>query len=369
MPATEQDYQKVQAAQEQARNLTKEATTLQASAGTFADNVMEKVRANRASRGVDALSSAIGTTTGQLASEPAAIRERTADVNPLAVDALTGRQLAQTLSTLTSQARFGEQTQGTVDDWINAGANRILADAAAKEAEARQASQEVADMIAMIQERRAAEQFKLDQALKQRQLGGGGEDRLLTIDEVRELGVPFGTRTSDLIGQMLGSGSALSDLSSKAKTDASGYSALITELSGLENQLKGGGLGSDVQNSQTGPLARFLGIFSGPNDTNAQLRSNIENLKAQARNKLFGAALTQQELESANQIFPSGGTQETENIRRIKSLRTQKENELRNLLLVEGIPENQVESYIQSLKTTESRPPLEQFDISGGGGW
>jgi len=85
---------------------------LQAGAETFGDRVMKDVRSARASRGTSMLAQDIGTTTGQLASEGSAMRERLSGVNPLDVINLTARQRAGTLGTLATQAQAQTGIEG-----------------------------------------------------------------------------------------------------------------------------------------------------------------------------------------------------------------------------------------------------------------
>lgn len=171
MPTRSEDIEKVKALRKQAGETNKRMGSLTAESKTFSDRVMGRVRQARAERGTSQLATDIGTTTGQIISAPADMRARTANVNPLQVDALTARQSAQTLGTLTTQANVEAGRTNTIEGILGAGTNQLLAAAEQKKAEADAATQEANSMVEAIRLRMEEERHKLDQALGNKKLG------------------------------------------------------------------------------------------------------------------------------------------------------------------------------------------------------
>ena len=188
MPTTAQDIEQVTAKRKEATALASQAGALTAGARTFEDKVMEGVRGARAERGVSTLEEAVGYTTGQLASAPAEMRARLADVNPLQTDVLTGRQTGQTLGTLATLGEVSRGREGTIQEVVGAGTNRLLAQADVKRAEAERAATEAETLTNQIrlQEDLKKREFdeweareRLDLAKKQEsRLGAGGDEEL-----------------------------------------------------------------------------------------------------------------------------------------------------------------------------------------------
>ena len=168
MPTTNEDLAKVQAAAEKARGVAKEASGLYASAETFGPDVMKMVRESRASRGMSQLDIGQGQALGQMATEPAGIRARTADVNPLDVDVLTAGQRGQTLSTLGSLASQEAGISGTVEDVIGAGTSKVKAMAVLKQAEAEEAANQAEELIALAEFRAKREEEAFQRQMSER---------------------------------------------------------------------------------------------------------------------------------------------------------------------------------------------------------
>ena len=166
MPTYEEDYLKIQNARNKQGQLNQEAAGLKSRSQTFKSNVMEKVRSNLASMGMDKLSQDYGRASGQIVSEPAAMRARMSDVNPLQVDALTAKQLAQTLDTLTSIGQFQKQRDASVSELIGAGTDRLIAEATQKKAEADAAKDEADSLIEMVKLKMDEEKMRFDMAQK-----------------------------------------------------------------------------------------------------------------------------------------------------------------------------------------------------------
>ena len=137
MPATTQDYSNIKKNQDKAADLNMQAAGAVGAAGTLGDNVMEAIRADRVKRGVSKLATDVGNVSGQLVSDPQGIRDRTrGEVDPFSVNALTSQARAQNLRTLGTISTQQQQTQGTIDETVQAGANKLKARAAELLAEA-----------------------------------------------------------------------------------------------------------------------------------------------------------------------------------------------------------------------------------------
>lgn len=160
MPATSSDYSQVTAKRKEAAAKAEQAGELTAGSRTFEDRVMEGVREARATRGASTLETAIGTTTGQLATAPAEMRARLTEVNPLDVDVLTARQTGQTLSTLATLGEVQRAREGTIQEVIGAGTNTLLARADLLRAQAERAANEAEAIM---------QQLKYEEDLRARQ--------------------------------------------------------------------------------------------------------------------------------------------------------------------------------------------------------
>lgn len=166
MPTYAEDYLKIQNARNQQGKLNQESADLMGQSSTFNDRVMSKVRERMASSGMDSLSQDYGRVTGQLVSEPAAMRARMSDVNPLQVDALTAKQTGQSLEQSTSIREFQNLRDKNVSEAIGAGTDRLVAAATMKKAEADKAQQEADSLIEMVKLKMDEEKMRFDMAQK-----------------------------------------------------------------------------------------------------------------------------------------------------------------------------------------------------------
>jgi hypothetical protein len=165
MVATDADYEQIKALQNQAKGLTTQAGELKGGATTFESDVMEKVRAHRAQRGVGNLTQDIGNVTGRLASYRPEMEERLNMVNPLQAEKLMGQQRGDILSQLTRLGLFQEQNEGTVQEIIGAGANKLLAQAQKLQAEAEAKQAEAQAMFQILQQKALEAQREFENQL------------------------------------------------------------------------------------------------------------------------------------------------------------------------------------------------------------
>ena len=195
----QQDYDEIKAMQQKASSATLEAGVYAGGASTFEDQVMEGVRAHRAERGASNLTQDLGNVTGQLATYGPEARERMGDVvNPLEADVVTGRERGDLLSQLSTIASLMSEQEGTVQEVIGAGANKLLAAAEKKKAEAMQAESEANMLLQLIQTKQAEAQREAQRLTAEEELqlskdkfeydktagSGGGAGVNLTFQEI-----------------------------------------------------------------------------------------------------------------------------------------------------------------------------------------
>lgn len=136
----------------------------------------------------------------------------------------------------------------------------------------------------------------------------------------------------------------ISSLKVGAKKTAADYKAYLDELKrvrGMFGEGNPGLLGSLVQ-GKTGALAQF----KGSNFADGGLRDAVSALETKVRNKMFGSALTENEVKEAKKFLPSSGKQENANISRLDQQIIQKENELRTFLMTQGLSPDLVNEYV-----------------------
>lgn len=137
---------------------------------------------------------------------------------------------------------------------------------------------------------------------------------------------------------------SIAQLQSGAKTKASEYLALLTDLNALGRSFEGaGGIVSDIFSSQSGPTAKLL----GQRGAGGQTRADLNQFSAKVKNKTYGSALTDTEIKDANTWIPAEKRQESTNQKRIESIRKSKENELISLLRSNGVSEPEIQAYLQ----------------------
>ena len=171
MPASTTDYTKIRELQESAASKTKAGRGIVASAGTLGDNVMQAVRADRTSRGVQKLSTDVGNVMGQMVTDPTGIRERTSGiVDPLSVNRLTSAARAENLRTLGTVATQRGLTEATMQETIQAGANRLEAQAKELYAQAEEATAQAGALQDEWEMGFKERQFAADEAYRKQQV-------------------------------------------------------------------------------------------------------------------------------------------------------------------------------------------------------
>jgi len=352
MPTTQADYTKIEEARKRAGALGERALGLQAGAETFSDRVMKDVRSARASRGTSMLAQDIGTTTGQLASEGSAMRERLSGVNPLDVINLTARQRAGTLGTLATQAQAQTGIEGTIQEVIGGGVNQLKSAALLKQAEAQKATEEANTLLEQVQFKEAQTNREFDEWAKRQQISQGWA----------QVNKPSGGGLQDWLTKAILSkqiGTMTKEVPSSVKTNASEYLSTIKDLSNIKTQLEGaGGEGSWLANifkGTTGPLSGIGGAYR----KGAETRQSLSRLQADVTHGIYGSALTETEMKAGKKWLIDPGRQERTNLVRINDLLQKKQNELTSLLSSQGLDQEQVGQYM----TTGQFPEFSMQDI------
>ena len=172
---------------------------------------------------------------------------------------------------------------------------------------------------------------------------------------------PSLTRDADILSQIAevaaarekqGTGSVTEMLDKTSKGKVAEYTALLKDLYEARSSLSGKGLVSDVGTATTGPLAQFMGQY-GPG---ADVRTRIDNLSSRVKNKYYGSAISENEMKDANKWLPSSKKQETQNTKRLDTIYQSKMNELKSVLRTQGVPEEQIVSYLGQLGITDVSP-------------
>lgn len=178
MPATAQDYEQqykqVEDLRKQAKGKSLSASQLEASESTFADQVMDKVRAHRAERGLSTLGQDYAGLTGQLATYAPARQERLGgEVDPMAIEQLNAQTRGNLLSTLQWIASAMGEQEGDIAEIIQSGANKLLAAAARKKAEAQAAEYEASSLLEMIKAKQAETQREFERGMLEKEFDEG----------------------------------------------------------------------------------------------------------------------------------------------------------------------------------------------------
>jgi len=312
MPAYNEDYQAIKEAQARAKAATSSAGQLTAGAGSFSSNVMDRVTAARAARGVDQLSIDLGNEIGALSSSGAEIRNRLMEVNPLNVDKMLAADRGRIEGNIETLTNFQSGITGKVEDILKMGTDRLTAAAAIKKAEADQANEEVnqlLDIIARKQEQEKIamssagggltpyEQVKLAMQLAQEQTKVAAKNQSLniinsTLSKIEEdlKKIPTGRvggAYSAILGKF-GFSPVQTSLRQNIALSVPILSKEILNLGVLSNQ----------------DLSFVLPTLPNENDTPAEAKKKIENLRA----LLEGATITSNPTIDFLQGYMGGGS-------------------------------------------------------------
>lgn len=178
---------------------------------------------------------------------------------------------------------------------------------------------------------------------KQKALKDAGYDTSAIDKEIETI---YGIKKSESDDSVL---AKVEDKTARAK--AAEYVAFMKDLKETKEKLSGKGLVSDVTTSQTGPLAQMLGQYGEGGD----IRTQIDKLNANVKNKTYGAAVSEGELKDANKWLPSSARQETQNVKRLDAIYQSKKNELTSLLRGQGLSESEINTYLDRMMVGDSK--------------
>lgn len=294
MPTYQDDATAVRLARQKQASLNAESAQITAGAQTFGDRVMGKVRQARADRGISAMQQGVGTTTGQLVSDPQRIYDYAGtDVNPMTLDRYTSAARASNLSTLATADQFNADTGQTIEDTISAGTNQILAKAALKKAEADKAQQEADTLMEQVRMRQEEERLNMSKsgaAKKKVNIPGFGEIEL-TDAEIAGLWK----------GGMIGDQSANVELKSNQQKDMNFYKNIYKAAQTAE---------SNQQDKFTGLADYLMGgvrkIAGSQSQQETSMRSAISEHNTAIRNKISGTAVSKEESKALKDMLIKG---------------------------------------------------------------
>lgn len=199
MPTYQEDYDAINAAKDKLSGLTKQAGEQEAASATFRDDVMARVRQARADRGMTVLQNDLGQATTRLASGRAQVRERMGDVvNPLAVDSAVAAERGQALGTLATISNIMSEREGTIEDVIGAGKNKLIAAATATKSQADAAMSELQTLLQLVQTKQQEAQRQIENEFTQRKLDEDTRqfDETLAFNRFKEGGSGEGSSTT-----------------------------------------------------------------------------------------------------------------------------------------------------------------------------
>jgi len=203
MPTSEQNKMTIKGYQDQAISLNKEAAGYTAGSNVLGDRVMEAVRNARTERGVSKLATDVGNVSGQMVSDPNAIRATQSQglIDPFSVNQLTSSARAQNLRTLGTISTQETLNQGSIDEVIQAGANRLKAKAATLLAEAEAAAAD-ADALQqewdrMFKEKQFNEEVRQFNVAQSNKGGSGGSTKEKDAGSFAEDGLGFSAQIAE----------------------------------------------------------------------------------------------------------------------------------------------------------------------------
>lgn len=188
---------------------------------------------------------------------------------------------------------------------------------------------------------------------KQKALKDAGYDTSAIDKEIEDI---YGIKKSESSDSIL---SKVEDKAARGK--AAEYVAFMKDLKETKEKLSGKGLASDITTSQTGPLAQMLGQYGKSGD----VRTQIDKLNANVKNKTYGAAVSEGELKDANKWLPSSARQETQNVKRLEAIYNSKKNELTSLLRGQGLSESEINTYLDKMMVNDTTTTAPVKDTLG----
>lgn len=349
MPTYSDDISKVRASRNRQAQLNAEATGLEAKSQTFGDEVWSKIREARAGRGMSDIAQSIGTTTGQLVSDPQRIYDFAgADVRPSTVDRYTASARASNLSTLAAENAYQAEIGQTLQEGVDAGTNRIIAQAAMKKAEADKAQQEADSMIEEIR-------LRMDQAKS----AVGSKTYSYTLPNGQVLEGLTAPQYEELYSKYEGGGLAKVELKGGQQDDMNFFKDIYKAANTAQ---------TNRSDKYTGLLDYMKGTARGAKGTQTQAesayRSAVDAHNTAIRNKISGTAVSKSEEKQLKNMLikPSDSDKVVSN--KLNNAKNYSLSGAGSILSTAGYNElNPEEYFMQDYQIGKgTRPPISSFD-------
>ena len=338
MPVTLED---IEAQRKRVQEAGAKSTRLAGVGSSFMAQVMEELRQRSAEKGRGVLAEQAKRTREEWGAVGPRLREEYKEIDPFRRMTLIGQRKGQLLGELGDIAGMREKREAGVSDILGLIQSGIQAQA---ERESARAAQEQQLYQNIWQEYQFAQQQALNYAKLQQQGVGGG----LTPYQKWQIGRYYEEKA------------APPELPASARSEAADYMHLIDDLNRIKGTLGGRepGVSGYLKGLIGGPTGRVVGHF-GEWYPGADIRTGLATLRADVEHAVYGAALTETEIERAKTWVPSPTAAEVTNVRRLDEMITKKQNELLNLLKAHGQPEDIIQQFMGG---GGGRPPLSSFE-------
>ncbi|MFA5036130.1 MAG: hypothetical protein WC479_03045 [Candidatus Izemoplasmatales bacterium] len=347
MAVYKDDFDKIEQLRKTASAANKEGAILTGGATTLGDRLRTDLNKHRAEVGVSKLAEGIGQVSGQVVSGGTDIESRNANVDPLEVDKMRARDMAQSLGALATLSEYDSSKNKTIEGVIGAGTNRLVAEAEKKKAEAQAANDEADNMLEYVKFKEELEMNKIERAYKMAQISNANKkDKSYTVD-VPGVG-PVEMSSSEVIDWA--KTNQRGNVPATTKTKIANYVTLIQDMTQLRAGLGEGNVVSDLTSwGGTGPIAKLGGSYT----KGAELRTGISDFSSDVMNQKYGGALTTGEIERAKEWAPAASLQETANRIRLDRQLEKKKNELINLMKENDFTDEEIQQRLEVLSLSD----------------
>jgi hypothetical protein len=416
MATYQQDFDKIEQLRKTASAANQEGALLTGGSLTLGDRLRTDLNKHRAEVGVSKLAEGIGQVSGQVVSGGTDIEARNANIDPLEVDKMRAREMAQSLGALATLSEYESSKEKTIEGIIGAGTNRLVAEAEKKKAEADAASEEAKNILEFVKFKETMAENQRQAAYRAASLAAASEGKTETErtrnDNIKDLKekAKSGVTLGDLM-TMYAKSLSLQDIVD-AYNEVNYYKKPPEEnasrLSRMYNSAKEGSSSSDLMalipdseerkriglktasyvdaryildkiaskfgdqaptfwtalaNKDIGTLARMTKPFR--NDM--ELMGDIEAYVSQVRQQYYGSAFTSTEEELAAKWLADSNRQANETWWKIVSMANTNKRNVDTAFTGKQISPEEIENYWRMFtplqtSTNDSRPPLSSFD-------
>lgn len=349
MPSYQSDYEQVIAQRKKAAEAGRKSARYTGAAGSFEDQLRERIRERASKRGESKLGEMAGKLREEYAGAGAKIHEEYGAASPQARTSLISQRQADILGQLERVGFARQSREQGIEGMIGGAVRGVEAEAGGMQAQAL-ADQQTYENIWR------EHQFAQQQALAYSQMAqrGAGEEKYPV--EIPGYGTVMVTGAQALQYHQ----SQQTQLPVSAKNKISAYESLMQDVQTAREPLgdKRGILG-DLFGGMTGPLAgRVLPEYM----PGAGVRKSIADLEAGMKYGRYGGALTETEVAEYPKWGVSTTFQEQKNRNALDILYQKKLNERNTLLRSYGINPTEWDAMKQDLGGGGFQPPLSNFD-------